>query len=264
MEQDYRPSKDLRDALVIISSTTTALGTNLTLTDSVLTEGDDYWNNMAVVILSGNSIGQIRRISDFDAASDTITVDTVFASVIASGTKYNIVAQHSPTPCSTLTQAQILSDATPFAGANIANLDAAISTRSIMAATDIGVRQVFEKTITANADSGPQILGTITTQACVIESIIIHANAALPVGTTCPVTGAAGVITFIDAGVAIAATLNAADTQVSWTSGGSGGVVRLAAAKTIITTLAGGGANPTNITFIITYYSSSANGGTIT
>jgi len=233
MEQDYRPSKDLRDSMVVVSSTTTGLGTNLTLVDTALTQGEDYWKDLAVVILSGNSIGQIRRISAFAAASDTITVDTAFAGIIAAGTKYNIVAQHSP------------------------------DTANIIAATDIGVRQVFEKTITANANSGAQILGTITTQACVIESIITHANAALPAGTTCPVTGAAGVITFIDAGVAIAATLNAADTQVSWTSGGSGGAVRLAATKTIITTLTGGGANPTNLTFIITYYSSSANGGTI-
>jgi len=250
VEQDYRPSKDLRDSMVVVSSTTTALGTNLTLRDSALTQADIYWVDMAVVILSGTSIGQVRRISAFTALTDTITVDTAFAGVIASGTKYNIVAQYSPAPSSAdataANQVLILAD-----------------TANIIAATDIGVRQVHEITITANANSGAQILGTITTQACVIESIITHANAALPAGTTCPVTGAAGVISFIDAGMAIAATLNAADTQVAWTSGGSGGAVRLAATKTIITTLTGGGANPTNITFIITYYSSSANGGTI-
>lgn len=96
MEQDYRPSKDLRDAIVVISSTTTSdgAGDGTTLIDTVLTQGNDYWNNMAVVILSGSSIGQVRRISDFTAASDTILVDTAFASQIASGTKYNIIGQY--------------------------------------------------------------------------------------------------------------------------------------------------------------------------
>jgi len=48
---------------------------------------------------------------------------------------------------STLTQAQILSDATPFAGGNIANLDAAITSRSSHAAADIW--GVAARTITA-------------------------------------------------------------------------------------------------------------------
>lgn len=399
MEQDYRPSKDLRDALVIISSTTTALGTNLTLTDSALTEGDDYWNNMAVVILSGNSIGQIRRISDFDAASDTITIDTAFASVIASGTKYNIVAQHVPASgagdATAANQVLILADTAtikadsqtiedstlkvaPTAGslssfiatggvalgtalpnskslydiildrigtpsatlattildgidgrANNPTLNALLgvtdaSGRSIngnvgdfqsqtnlqtllavlgipdtaakplytcivtdrldngtyglsalhtdignitagMAATDKGVRQVFEKSITANANAGATVVGTVATQACVIESVIIYAdtNGALPASTTAATTdglaGVAGAITFLDASVALTANLDTAGDQVVWTTGG----VRLAVGYQIITTLAGGGANPTDLTFVITYYSSAANGGTI-
>jgi len=97
MEQAYRPSKDLRDSMVVESSTTTGLGTNLTLVDTALTQGEDYWKDMAVVILSGTSIGQIRRISSFTAATDTITVDTAFAGIIAAGTKYNIVAQYAGT-----------------------------------------------------------------------------------------------------------------------------------------------------------------------
>jgi hypothetical protein len=391
VEQDYRPSKDLKDVVAIKRGTTTSAGVGggTTLVDSGLTQADDYWNNMAVVILSGNSNGQIRRISGFANATGTITVDTAFASQIASGTQYAIVAQHATAAAgggdatlanqtlilgdigdasastlgslyailgnpaqafdtmvgyegatslsnkltaaragyldninnsellnisatilgridaaissrSTLTQANILSDTTPFAGADISTIKGDTQTiedstlkasptsgslaRFIASGgtalgtqlpdskslydclsggvsdvnTIVGKRQVFEKTITNNANAGAVTLGTVATQSCVIESIIIHANAALPASTTCPVTGASGAVTFIDSGLAIAATLDAADKQIWWI-----GAVRLAAGKTIITTLSGGGANPTNITFIITYYSSSANGGTI-
>lgn len=228
MEQSYRPDKDLRDSMVVISSTTTALGTNLTLTDSILTQGASYWVNMSVVILSGNSIGQIRRISAF--TTPTITVDTAFASVIASGTKYNIIAQHAP----------------------------ASGAITPVSATDKGVRQIFEKTITAATNAGATVLGTITTQACMIESIVIYTNAALEANTTCAVTGGAGAVTFIDAGAATAQALTADGNQVAWT-----GAVRLAATKTIITTLSGGAGAASDLVFIITYYSSSANGGTI-
>ncbi len=98
MEQDYRPSKDLRDAIVVISSTTTSAGAGdgTTLIDTALTQGNNYWKDAVVVILSGNSNGQNRRISAFTAASDTITVEIAFATQIASGTKYVILGQYAP------------------------------------------------------------------------------------------------------------------------------------------------------------------------
>ncbi len=131
-----------------------------------------------------------------------------------------------------------------------------------VSATDIGVRQVFEKSITATTNAGATTLGTITTQACVIESIIIYTNAALEANTTCAVTGGAGAVTFIGTGMATAANLATDGNQVAWTGAGTG-TVRLAAGKTIITTLADGAGAASDLVFIITYYSSSANGGTI-
>ena len=248
MEQDYRPSKDLRDSMVVVSSTTTALGTNLTLVDTALTQADIYWVNMAVVILSGTSIGQLRRISAFTALTDTITVDTAFAGVIAAGTKYNIVAQYAPVTgggdATAANQVLILAD-----------------TAAIMAATDIGVRQVFEKSITAAANVGvAQTIGTVTDQACIIESIIVYADTGQTANlTTCAVTGAAGSVTFIPTSIATQANLATADNQVS-----SGIIsVRLAATKTIVITPVGTGATALDLTVIVTYYSSSANGGTI-
>jgi hypothetical protein len=292
MEQDYRPSKDLRDSVVVISSTTTSAGNGggTTLIDTALTQANDYWINMAVVILSGNSIGQIRRISVFTLASNTLTVDTAFASQISSGTKYNIVAQYTPASGSgdaTLAnQVLILADTNKIDSASLAVSPTAGSLARFIASggtalgtqlpdskslydclsggvsavnTSVGRRQVFEKTITAAANSGSNTIGTVSTQSCVIESIIIHANAAQTANlTSCAVTGATGVITFIDAGVAIQSNLDATDKQLWWT-----GAVRLAATKTIVTNLVGAASTAVNLTFIVTYYSSSANGGTI-
>lgn len=80
-----------------------------------------------------------------------------------------------------------------------------------IAATAKGRRQVLEVSVTANVNSGPQTLGTITTQACVIESIIIHVDTANASLLTCPVTAAAGVITFISSQLATIDNLNVAD-----------------------------------------------------
>lgn len=126
--------------------------------------------------------------------------------------------------------------------------------------TTVGTRQVFEKSITVAANAGATTVGTVTTQACVIESIIIHADAAQTADlTSCAVTGgASSAVTFIDSGTATQANLNATDKQVAWT-----GAVRLAATKTIVITPAGTGATALDLTIIVTYYSSSANGGTI-
>ncbi len=126
--------------------------------------------------------------------------------------------------------------------------------------TDVGIRQVFKKSITVAANAGATTVGTVTTQSCLIESIIVHADAAQTADlTACPVTGgASSAVTFIDSGVATQANLNAADKQVAWT-----GAVRLAATKTIVITPAGTGATALDLTVIVTYYSSSANGGTI-
>ncbi len=313
-----------------------------TLIDSVLVGSNDFLSNTTIHIMSGDAIKETRRISSFASGTGTITVSTAFSAQIVSGISYTIIAtianaggdataanqlliladtasllvdtanlDATVSSRSTLTQANILSDTTPFAGADVPIIKAdtqVIEDSTLKAAPTagslarfiasggtalgtqlpdskslydclsggvtavnsvVGVRQVFEKSITANADAGATIVGTVATQSCVIESIIIYAdtNGALPASTTAATTdglaGVAGAVTFLDAGLALTANLDTAGDQVSWTAGGSGGAVRLAVGYQIITTLAGGGANPTDLTFVITYYSSAANGGTI-
>lgn len=42
--------------------------------DSILTEANDYWNDYEIQIIAGTGADQVRTVSDFDAATDKITV----------------------------------------------------------------------------------------------------------------------------------------------------------------------------------------------
>lgn len=59
-----------------------------TLADAALDERDDYWNGAVLRTIRGAGLGQKRRVRDFDAASDTLTVDAAWDARPASGTAY--------------------------------------------------------------------------------------------------------------------------------------------------------------------------------
>lgn len=113
--------------------------------------------------------------------------------------------------------------------------------------------KVFEKSITVAANAGATTVATVTDQPCLIEAVIIHADAAQTADlTACPITGgASGVIEFIDAATAIRANLDVADKQIAWANYGV--PVRLAATKTIVITPSGTGATALDLTVIIKY-----------
>jgi len=48
-------------------------GTTTTLVDATRTEADDFWNGALLVFTSGTNSGHTAAVTDFDAASDTIT-----------------------------------------------------------------------------------------------------------------------------------------------------------------------------------------------
>jgi len=48
-------------------------GTTTTLVDVALTEADDHWNGSLLVFVSGGNAGFTATVTDFDAASDTVT-----------------------------------------------------------------------------------------------------------------------------------------------------------------------------------------------
>ncbi len=81
--------ENTRDAFVAASGTAES-GTVSTLIDSSLTEPDDFWNSMTLVITSGTNTNEIRYISDFNSASSTLTVDEPFSFAISSSSEYLI------------------------------------------------------------------------------------------------------------------------------------------------------------------------------
>lgn len=119
-----------------------------------------------------------------------------------------------------------------------------------------GNPQILEVSVTSAANVGDVTLATITTQPCIIDSIIIHADDAQTGDlTSCAIYGGASkVLTFIDDQDAIQANLNAADKQVGWSASNTG-AVRLAATKTIVMTLIGTGATVVDQTVTIIYRS---------
>ena len=140
--------------------------------------------------------------------------------------------------------------------ARMAELDAA----NIPADTDpkvMGRLQIIEVSINSAANAGDVLVATVTTQPCLIESVVIHADAAQTANmTSCGIFGGAGkVVTFISAADAVQANLNAADKQVAWT-----GAVRLAATKTIVISLVGTGATAVDLTITIAYRACTSGG----
>lgn len=66
-------------------------GTTTTMVDSARTEGDDFWNGGYLAITEGTNYGEVRQVTDFDAASDTTTVGVPFTLAIDSTSLYRMV-----------------------------------------------------------------------------------------------------------------------------------------------------------------------------
>ena len=113
----------------------------------------------------------------------------------------------------------------------------------LKAKTDLAC-QVFTKQITSAANAADVTVATITTQPCLIESIVVRSNGA----TTADLTsigvygGASKVVTFLTAVEGVRANIAAEDQQIFWS-----GAVTLAATKTIVITLTGGGATAVDL-----------------
>lgn len=124
--------------------------------------------------------------------------------------------------------------------------------------TDVGKTQVKTISVTAAANAAADTtLGTVTTQGCIIQGVVIHADAAQTADlTSCPVHGgAAKVLTFIDAATAIQASLDAENKQLGWD-----GEVYLPTGSTIVMVHNGSGATALELTVTIRYVSV-VNGG---
>ncbi len=121
----------------------------------------------------------------------------------------------------------------------------------------VGVTKILEVSVTIAANATATTIATITTQPCLIKSIVVHADASQTGDLTSLNVkgGASNVITFINDATAIQGNLDAADKQVAWT-----GTVRLAATKTITIDPTGTGATALDLTVTIEYEACVAGG----
>ena len=121
-----------------------------------------------------------------------------------------------------------------------------------------GKTNVKTISVTAAANAAADTtLGTVTTQGCIIQGVVIHADAPQTAHlTSCPVHGGASeVLTFISSADAIRANLDAENKQVGWD-----GEVYLPTGSTIVMVHNGSGTDALNLTVTIRYMST-VNGG---
>lgn len=84
--------KGLLGALVEATGTADAGSDADTLVDAALTQANDYWNGMVLLMLTGNNAGLSRPITDFVAATDSAEIRPAFPNAIAAGDVYVILS----------------------------------------------------------------------------------------------------------------------------------------------------------------------------
>lgn len=75
-----------------VTGTSDAGGSTTTMVDAALTELDDVWNGSMIKFTSGAIDNQARLITDFDAATDTITFAPAVTASVGAGFTYEIHA----------------------------------------------------------------------------------------------------------------------------------------------------------------------------
>ena len=240
---------------------------------------DDYFNDYHYVVFTNNCTnvaGQCRVIGAYVSATGKITFNNVTTGDIKIGDEFLIIPDYIANIGGISGDSDVDTSATnPDESGTIlerlAQLQEAINkgtgtslpaNKSIYDAhiggidavnRKMGRTQIKEVSITAAANAGLTTVATITTQPCLIKSVVIHADAAQTADmTTCAVEGGTGqVVEFIGTTAATQANLDAADKQVSMTP--ADGAVRLVATKTITIDLQGTGATAVDLTVIIEY-----------
>lgn len=146
------------DGVLIATSGTADSGTATTLVDNALTQGDDYWNDMLIVITGGTNVGQARRISDFDDASDTVTVDPAFDAAIDGTSTYAIILDRQAAggggDATAANQTLILGDVGDASGATLGSLFGILGDPATTITADIATIDGSIIAVSGTADSG--------------------------------------------------------------------------------------------------------------
>lgn len=85
--------KDLGSDGATPTTQTADSGTVSTVVDAALTEANDYWNGAVIEWLTGANAGLFSTVEDFDAATDTLTLEEDLAAAVAAGHTYRLYLQ---------------------------------------------------------------------------------------------------------------------------------------------------------------------------
>lgn len=80
----------------LVSTAAGAAG-GTTIVDTVLTQRDDFWNECECIVENLANVNQRRIVSDFDAATDTLTVRNAYSAQVAITTTFSLY-DHSIIP----------------------------------------------------------------------------------------------------------------------------------------------------------------------
>ncbi len=91
IDADALASDAVMEIRSLVNDTADAGGSSTTVVDAARTEADDVWNGSWILFTSGAVANQVRLITDFDAASDTITFAPAATASIGAGITYEIL-----------------------------------------------------------------------------------------------------------------------------------------------------------------------------
>lgn len=268
---------DLIEAGLLLKATLDATGVHTT---TVLYSADfdaaiaNYYHGMSVVIIDGTDFGEgVVYLSS--APNDSITLSSGLYFTPSDGaTVYLIPGNAAIGTFYDGTGANSLHSAVGYGGE--ARTEPGTSQKSVHGALHyvndglkgeiddynrvMGKRQVLEVSVTSAANAADTTLATVEDQPCVIEQVVVSADAAPHADfTNCSVKGGVNkVVTFIAKADCTDADLTVADEQVTWDN--QGAVARLAATKTIVMEHTGDGAGPLDLTVTIVYYAAVSGG----
>ena len=266
----------LEDTLVTWDSITTAdgaVGCTSLIDAGLIGKNDFVTNQVTVLILGGNSNLEKQVAATFNSGTGTITF-TAMSHRILSGTPYRLINFGAVSVGAI--QATILSDATPFPGADIALIQAKTTNlpaspaasgeaTAALAATaytrQAGVFQVKATTIDLNQAANTYDLFTCATQPVMLSSLVIRMSGGAVAGAVTSISiqtnDATPQVLITAAQGAVANLLN--QSQLFW----SGNKAYLAVGQKIQLTIAGGAAGVAKVCDVVCEYESVVSGGTL-
>lgn len=147
---------DIKQSLIIGSGTVSLLGSQ-TVFQTDLTDADDFWNDLQILMVSGSNAGQARRISDFVNVNGVVTVDTGFKNNVALNDTFILIGRFTsaasaltPSTIATAVWSEVLPGS--FTGSQAGKIIADIGTRVLAFFNKIPSKAYIRGT--ADADGG--------------------------------------------------------------------------------------------------------------